>query len=166
MLQVRDATPDDAQRLAPRLRAADLREIRAMTRQPPVDVLRGGILASDPCHAVVGEDGAPVAVFGVVPDRAVGSGALWLLGADEIVATPYLFLRESRAWIERLLARYETLRVVIDARNDVHVKWLGWCGFSLRRTLPRHGVERRTFYELARSRPALHDGAAARPEPS
>lgn len=153
MLLVRDATLEDAPRLAPRLRPADLREVSAVTRLPVVDVLRSGIAASVPCHTVmkVGDD-CPLAIFGVVPDKAPGSGAVWLLGRDEIVSEPLFFLRASRGWVERLQGRYATLRVVIDARNDVHLAWLRWCGFSLRRTLARHGVEGLPFHEFVRVR--------------
>ncbi len=153
MILVREATLEDAPRLAPRLRSADLREVSAVTRLPVEDVLRSGITASVPCHAVmkVGDD-CPLAIFGVVPDKAPGSGAVWLLGRDEIVSEPLLFLRASRGWVERLLGRYAALRVVIDARNEAHLAWLRWCGFSLRRTLPRHGVEGLPFHEFVRAR--------------
>lgn len=151
MMRVRPARADDAGALAPRLRAADLREIQAVTRQSPLEVLLGGIAASDPCDAVVDGDDRPLAVFGVVPGEDRDTGVIWLLGSDELVERPFAFLRRSRAAIDALLGRYRTLWNVVDARNEVHVRWLRWCGFVIRRTIDDYGVERRPFYEFART---------------
>jgi len=151
VIRVRPARPADAEAVAPRLRAADLREIRAVTAEAPISVLRGGIAASDPCHAVVGGDDAAVGLFGVCPEQA-GSGVVWLLGTDALVDEPRIFLRHSRAWVGELLARYARLWNMIDARNEVHLRWLGWCGFSIVRTVEDYGVERRRFHEIARTR--------------
>lgn len=151
MIRVRPARPDDAAALAPRLRAADLQEIHAVTLQTPHEVLLGGIACSDPCHTVVDDDDRPLAVFGVVPGQDAGTGVIWLLGSDELVSRPRTFLKSSRAWIGTLLERYHTLSNVIDARNEVHVRWLRWCGFEIGRTIENHGVERRPFHEFART---------------
>ena len=151
MIQVRPARLDDAGALAPRLRAADMQEIQAVTRQTPLEVLLGGIAASNPCAAVVDGSDRPLAVFGVVPGEDPGIGVVWLLGSDELVEQPVAFLRRSRAVIDGLLGRYHTLWNVVDARNEVHVRWLRWCGFVIRRTIQDHWVERRPIHEFART---------------
>jgi len=134
LLAVRAAGTRDAEALAPRLRAADLREVAAATGQRPLDVLARGVASSDPALAAV-------------PDGE-GSGVVWLLGSDELVRRPAFFLRTSRRWLERLHERYRRLWNFVDARNEVHLRWLRWCGFSVIRTVAEHGIEGRPFHEV------------------
>ena len=152
MIRVRGAVTGDARRLASRLRGADLQEIRAVTREDPFDLLCQSIAWSNPCYTIVGEDAESLAIFGVVPDPcAEGVGRIWLLGSDDLVFRhSYIFLRHSRKWIEKLHERYPTLWNYVDARNEVHIRWLKWCGFTLLRRIEEYGVERRPFYEFER----------------
>jgi hypothetical protein len=86
----------------------------------------------------------------VNPDpRQEDAGLIWLLGSDELVRYSYVFLRQCRAWITKLHARYEILWNCVDARNEVHVRWLVWCGFTILETIEEYGVERRPFYGFA-----------------
>jgi hypothetical protein len=162
MMRVRPAQSEDAGELAPRLREADLREIRAVTREEPRDVLRAGIAASDPGHAVVGAGGEVLALFGVIPGPAPGAdpgaatpaGSVWLLGSDALVARPRAFVHLSRAALPLLFERYRSLGNVVDCRNVVHVRWLRWAGFTIHRTLSEYGVERRPFHAFSQTRAA------------
>lgn len=154
MIHVRPAVSGDADHLAPRLRPADLREIEAVTAESPRAVLASGIAASSPCFAVekrAAEGAEVIAVFGVVPDKVPGSGAVWLLGSEALVREPLFFLRASRKWMARLASEYPLLRAVIDPRNEIHLRWLRSCGFSLRSVLPNFGTLGLTFYELSLS---------------
>lgn len=153
MFRVRTAREADAFALAPGLREADLREIRANLGESPAPVLARGVELSEPCYAVVREDDCPVALFGAVPDSASKNvGLVWLLGSDELVEHPFFFLRNSRRWIGRLHRRYETLWNYVDARNEVHARWLSWCGFTRLGTIENFGVEGRPFHEFRRVR--------------
>jgi hypothetical protein len=146
-LRVRRAVVADVGLLGPRLRAMDVREVEAVTAMPPAAALALGIETSKPCFAVVDADDQPVAIFGVQP-AGRGAGTVWLLGSDELVQRPLLFLRESRHWLKRLHQSYPVLRAVADARNEVHLRWLAWCGFVHRRTLPSYGRQRIPFCEF------------------
>ncbi|MEE4378437.1 MAG: hypothetical protein V2J55_13150 [Candidatus Competibacteraceae bacterium] len=149
VLRVRPAVRQDAAALASCLRQADLREIMAATTEQPLLILEHGVAWSAPCLAVTDEFDRPVALFGVVPDPVNSDiGRIWLLAAETLVAHPYAFLRHSREWINKLLDRYRVLWNTIDARNDVHIRWLEWCGFRIIATLDKHGPEQRTFYEF------------------
>jgi hypothetical protein len=153
VIHVRPADPADADALAPRLRAADRRELEAtLGRVSPSVVLRRGVEASDPCFAVVAS-GAVVALFGVVPtarDREVGS--VWLLGSDDFAARPAFIVRSSKAWLATLHERYRVLVNHVDARNEVHIRWLRWCGFVFVRRIERFGAMGLPFYEVRRER--------------
>lgn len=150
-LEVFPARFEDADRLAGKLRQVDRREIQAATGEEPVLMLRQGISWSDPCYTIMTVTDQPVAMFGVVPDSHTPDlGRIWLLGSDELVGYSHTFLRHSRKWIEKLHERYFTLWNYVDARNEVHIRWLKWCGFILLRRIEEYGVERRPFYEFER----------------
>lgn len=146
-LRVRRAAVADAASLGPRLRAMDAREVEAVTALPPTAALVLGIETSKPCYAVVDADDRPVAIFGVQP-AGRGAGTVWLLGSDELVQRPLAFLRQSRYWLNTLHRSYRIMRAVADARNEVHLRWLAWCGFVHCRTLPTNGRERIPFCEF------------------
>ncbi|WP_438027644.1 hypothetical protein [Sorangium sp. So ce233] len=69
-----------------------------------------------------------------------------------LVERPLPFLRNSRAWVDKLMDGYQTLWNVVDARNEIHIRWLRWCGFTILRTIENYGVEARRFHEFARMR--------------
>ncbi len=70
MTKVRLARFGDAAHLAPRLREADLQEIKANLGEDPPTVLARGIAESDPCYAVLNGEDIPIALFGVVSIQA------------------------------------------------------------------------------------------------
>jgi|ERR1044072_64245 hypothetical protein len=152
---IRTAKLSDIHDLAPRLREADIQEIKAASGETSVGVLERGLFSSDPCYVVVRDDGRSLALFGVVPDLSsnfVSSGIIWLLGSDDLVKYSYTFLRYGREWIERLQERYNFLWNYVDARNETHIRWLKWCGFSFYAILEKHGVEQRPFYKFGKQR--------------
>lgn len=159
MLHVRSAEPGDADALAPRLRPADQREIEAALGLSPTLVLQRGVEASAPCHAVV-EEGVVLALFGVVPTAREETGAVWLLASEDFAARSSFIVRSSKAWITTLHERYRVLTNYVDARNEVHLRWLRWCGFVSVRRIEQFGAMGLPFYEVRREREA---GDAGRP---
>lgn len=154
MIEIRSARHEDAARLAPLLRAADLQEIRANVGEDPLILLERSIAVSDPCYAVVDLEDRPMALFGAAPDDCrEGVGVVWLLGSSELIAHPFFVIRQSRKWIQELQRSYRVLWNCVDARNEVHIRWLKWCGFEFIRLIERYGVEQRPFYEFQKVRP-------------
>lgn len=153
MILVRPAIIEDADELAPRLRAADVQEIKANLGEPPLIVLESGIASSDPCYAAVNEEDKVLALFGVVPDsRTDDVGMIWLLGSNELLTHSVYFLRHCRKWVEKLHEQYRVLWNYVDARNEIHIRWLKWCDFTVLELIERHGVEQRPFYEFTKER--------------
>jgi hypothetical protein len=153
MISVRPARWGDAADVAPRLRIADLQEVSASLGESPISVLEEGIAESDPCYAVTDKAGSVLALFGVVPQVGdEGVGRIWLLGSQELVAERFYFARNSRLWVDCLQDRYSVLWNWVDARNEVHIRWLKWCGFTLTGVDETYGVEGRPFYEFKRIR--------------
>lgn len=154
-MRVRPARAEDAGRLAPVLRAADLREIQANLGEDPRLVLARSLAISDPCYAAVDERDQPMALFGAAPDlRDADVGMVWLLGSDALAAHAFSVARHSRAWVGTLQQRYRVLWNRVDSRNDVHIRWLRWCGFTVVKLIQHYGVERRPFYEFEKVRDA------------
>ncbi|MGH9631056.1 MAG: hypothetical protein ACRD7E_22340, partial [Bryobacteraceae bacterium] len=150
---MRPATQGDAEQLAPRLRKADLREIQAASGGEPLAILQQGVASSVPCLAAVDSAGHLLALFGVIPDPdRSDTGMVWLLGSPELLRHRASILRMSREWVDRLHETYRVLWNFVDARNQVHVRWLQWSGFELLRLVAGHGFERRPFYQFERVR--------------
>ena len=153
MITCRLAKEEDAKELAPRLRSADLQEIKAVTGEEPLKALERSLAWSDPGHAITDEVDKVVALFGVIPDsEEENMGCVWLLGSDDLVKHSVSFLRQSRKWVEKLHQRYDCLWNYIDARNEIHIRWLKWCGFTFLRRVEEYGVEQRPFYEFERKK--------------
>ena len=152
-VSVRESMLEDAARMAPNLRTADLRELQACCGPDvsPQEVLEAGIKTSkDPRTLEV--DGEPAAIFGVVDAKEEEPSVciVWLLGTNKIKDVRSYFLRNCKDVLENIGEPYEVLTNFVDARNTVHVKWLRWMGFTLFREVEDYGAESRTFYEFAR----------------
>jgi hypothetical protein len=153
MIRIRPALISDAVGLAPKMRKADLQEIKANLGEDPFVVLERGIAQSSPSYTVVNEADQPLALFGVVPDTGdTDVGLVWLLASDELAQHPFFVLRNSRKWVEKFQRQYRVLWNHIDARNELHIRWLQWSGFTLLRRIENFGVEQRPFYEFEKVR--------------
>lgn len=133
-LVVRRANTLDVQVFAPLLRKADELEVDAAAQQTPEEALTDGLKYSDPCYAAFWK-GEPLCMFGVVPHNMPEDperfGAIWLLGTDLIDEMGLGFLRASQQWIEDFSEIYVALGNRVDCRNEAHIKWLNWLGFTL-----------------------------------
>lgn len=154
----RPATIADAQALAPRLRQADLAEIAAHTGHSPLQALEDGVRDSQWSLAVClsGSDEV-IALCGVGHHKdAPDIGVPWMLASDALVAVQTPFLRRSRAVVDLMQRPYRVLANVVDARNQVHIRWLSWCGFRFIRLHPEFGQGRLPFYEFVRIAPCAN----------
>ena len=152
MAIIRRATLADAHRLAALLRVEDIAEIKACSGQDPLTALVEAV-TSHPNTLVAIHDGEPCAMFGVVAAPHPQVGIVWLLGADALATIPVVFTRHSKRQIEVWHQTYPVLMNVVDARNEVHLKWLRWCGFTFINRHEEFGPEGRPFLEFVRLRP-------------
>lgn len=155
MIEIRKATIHDANKIAKRLRRADLEEIRASHGAQPS---YGPLLAACVCDSkkawAAYEGDTIIALGGVAevegpPDMTVG--VPWM------VATPYapprFFLREARAYISELLDDFDVLTNYVDARNEKSIQWLHRMGFEFCDVAPFYGAEKRPFIQFYQSKP-------------
>jgi hypothetical protein len=103
---------------------------------------------------VVTKDDTPILIFGVVREEVEGivKGAVWMVGTPEMKSISRLFARESQLWLDEISIGYDLLWNYVDARNDLHHRWLKWCGFTFLRLVPI-GPRRLPFYEFVKITP-------------
>lgn len=121
--------------LAPRMRAADVDEVWAARRVEPLDALLVSMRGSD--VAICGlADGIPRAAFGARKGTSLSHGVGWALGDAWLDSHPLTFWRYSLHWRDQLLARFGSLRNVVDARNTASIRWLTRLGAEWRPAVP------------------------------
>jgi len=133
-VEIRPATLADAALLE--LRAADRAEVAALSGRDPREALAESVERSAMAWAGLA-DGRLVCLFGVVPASLAGvTGVPWLLGSDDVCAYSRAFLRRNRAYVSAMLGEFPVLRNVVDARNEVSIRWLRWLGFTFGEACP------------------------------
>lgn len=138
------AKPEHIDWIAPRMRRADVDEVRAASGKSPREALEFSVDRSNEAYTALFND-VPAAMFGVGWINIInGIGAPWLLGTDEVEKNYRHFLRGSKWWIGQLSSRYDILTNVVDDRNTVSKRWLAFLGFTLFEPTVI-GVERRPF---------------------
>ena len=141
-------TLEDIKYLAPRLRQEDKQEILAGSGLLPYEALYIGFKNAVIVFTIFNPKNKPVGIFGV-DDVGNGIGAIWLLATKDLAKIQIAFLKECREVIKFLNTKYKILWNFVDCRNQLHIKWLRWCGFKFIRKLNR-GVLQKPFYEIIR----------------
>lgn len=145
------AAVSHAVELAPRLRKADIDELKASTGGDPLELLVEAVLYPGALSRAFLDpaDGSVAGMFGVAPvDEKAGS--VWLVSTYAVERYPLRFLRRCKRFLPKLHAYRPLLFNYVDARNTVHLTWLKWLGFSFVALHEHFGVERRPFYEIVR----------------
>jgi hypothetical protein len=129
--EIVQATLEHAQRMAPRLREADIEEIWASSMSKPEQSLTRGVSCSS--HAWTGlVDGEPACIFGVVPVSFMsGIGVPWMLGTPLVEEHATAFLRRNRRYVKHMTRAYNYLINYVDDRNVKAIAWLEWLGFTV-----------------------------------
>lgn len=124
-------------RVLENLREADIKEIKALNREPVVESVLMAIRSSD-LKWVAYADGEPVCLFGcalVVDTDIFGErkliGRPWLVGTDEVGRHPVALYRKSERFIDMMRHRYKRLENYVHRDNVLSVRWLRWLGFRM-----------------------------------
>ena len=143
---VRQATPEDAHKLAPKMRNADREEIKASHNSTPLNALLHPFTQlQHKTFSIIGtEEEDVIGMFGVVPCETKNYGIAWLLSSDELLNHTRQFLRECPKWVNEMSKDYKYLYNYVDERNIVAIKWLQFLGFKDIETLP-YGYEKKNF---------------------
>lgn len=96
--------------------------------------------------------GKPAFMWGVCRGVAPDTGVPWLLSTDDIYTVSREFLKQSRAYVERMQAHFLYLENRVHAENIFSMRWLKWCGFTVNDTPEMINGE--SFYSFWRERNA------------
>lgn len=124
---VRRARAEDVPFLAENIREEDRLEIWHGARKTPLEAFQTGYEVSDTPYTVEWK-GNPVAMFGV--SGANGVGVPWMLATDDLKKIRKSFLRECRSYVQELNNEYPILVNLVWAKNEIHIQWLKWLGFT------------------------------------
>lgn len=132
MIRVRKAKTEDADMIAPLLRAEDAREVMRLGCGPASGCIRRAIDGSRMAGVFFHGD-APLCVFGVADASVIdrNTGIPWLVGTSELARHPRPFLRETRKWVSAWMELYSILTNYVDADYAKAIRWLRWLGFSI-----------------------------------
>lgn len=145
---IRESIPEDVDYIAAHMRAADVAEVTAHSGSTPYDALAKGLAWSSRCLTAVWRED-PICMFGVGTIMS-DVGMAWMLGTKGVEDGSLWFLRNSKDCLQALHEDHTLLFNYVDARNEVHIKWLRWLGFSFVNLHQEFGVGRLPFYEIVR----------------
>ena len=139
-------TLEDIKYLAPRLRQEDKQEILAGSGLLPYEALHIGFKNAVIVFTIFNPKNKPVGIFGV-DDLGNGVGGIWLLATKDLAKIQIAFLKQCREVVKFLNTKYKILWNFVDCRNQLHIKWLKWCGFQFINK-KQYGVLDKPFYEF------------------
>ena len=99
-------------------------------------------------YVIQNKGGDNVALAGV-DDVGKNQGLVWMVATPLLLNHQMEFLRYSKTWIDEACRPYEAVGNLVHAKNEVHLKWLRWCGFTFLRKV-RAGPFNEEFYEFMR----------------
>ena len=121
----------DVLKLKDNLRYEDKREVETLGHTPE-QALGYAYLSSTICRSIMNNYDQVVGMYGVVPvTESEISGIVWMLGSNGLLKIKTSFLKESRTEVDGMNTLYPHLCNLIDSRNEVHLKWIKWCGFKI-----------------------------------
>ena len=147
--------------LAPRLREADRREVRAAFGRPAEAILKAGFRNAKRCWTVLA-GARPIAMFGVGRRPQPRIGTAWLLASDDFERYARQLRREGPYWVDALMIGHDVLTNFVPDENRVAVRWLSWLGFELLVLHRGVGTGGEDFWEFAAFRPGTRERYLAR----
>lgn len=132
-----------AQELSELLRAIDRREIHAASDNV-LHEIKASINESDECWAAYEKKGRGlIAVWGIKRIKDYPGRLIWCLGTYRISQYWLSFAGVSRRIVQRWANRYGVLHNAVGVFNEDAIKWLEWCGATMREPIQ---VGREQFY--------------------
>jgi len=136
-VDIRESVVEDAVALAPRLRRADLAELRAAGHDIAEVPIREGIVESDWAMTAT-VDGEIACVFGLARTGTMLApiGVPWMLGTDLVTANARALMVLAGYYIAQMLQEYEQLVNIVHAPNRRAIGWLRRMGFHVEQARP------------------------------
>jgi len=131
-------------------RDEDRREVEDISHKPLITNLLFALEHAKPCLTARTHFGELYGIFGVLPSFHHW-GAIAFIGTKAIEQNTISFLRGSKDVLNYVQQHYDMLCNIVDARNEVHVRWLKWLGFSMIRRLDNFGAKQIQVLEFAKA---------------
>ncbi len=143
------AEPDDVVDVVSRLRPVDVEECVAMQGFTPKEFFQLMGYDGDNTYVIYNAEGVNVALAGIVP-HAPNMAQIWMIATPDLENHGIEFLRYTRAFITEITQGYNLLFNWVLATNEVHIKWLKWCGFTFLKKHETFGAAGVPFYSFVR----------------
>jgi hypothetical protein len=141
------ATHLDILDVAKRIREVDNRECKASIGVDALSYLP--LIDPSNTYAILNSDGKNFALAGVSPLQFCDlGGQIWMVATDDIKNHKIEFLKYSQSFIKHVMEPYDYVMNWVDARNELHIQWLKWCGFVFLKKHTCFGAEGIPFYEF------------------
>lgn len=128
-LKFKPSELSEVAQLAPRLRADDKEELKAIGSDP-VTSLTKGIQESKECISVYTSKDLIIGMFGY-SELNKNIAVIWFLGSDEIEKYPLTFVKEGKKFINRLLNKYEIAANCVYGKNKTHIEYIKRLGCTI-----------------------------------
>lgn len=141
------ATQTHIDKMKGNLRESDKQQLWASTRMGPDEGLQRAFDISKFCWVGV-LNNKPILCFGVSAFSLLSSkGSPWLLATDDIKKAKVKFIKGCRKCVRKMLSFFDRLENTVDVRNEVSIRWLKWCGFTIGESIS-YGPNRLMFYKF------------------
>lgn len=151
MARIRHASIHDVGYVGPRLRAADVEEIRATTGERPTYALLKSYTVSTWVKVAVDDQDFPVAMFGLCALND-DFGIPWMLVTDDFNKIIQPFRRQCRGVVADMQRQCRILHNYVQATNVTAQRWLRWCGFTVDPIPQPYGHLKQPFFPFTRIR--------------
>lgn len=133
------ATTRDALELAPRMRDADVFEVRASGNYEPEQALLASMRYSERSWTLRIDDEI-AAMWGIAPHPwssfLAPAGIPWLLTSDVVDREWLVFARLCKPVVAEVMKKYHLLENQIHAQHTVALRWARWVGFEVESPRP------------------------------
>jgi hypothetical protein len=117
--------------LSENIRDADKEEVIAKTgKQDFKKVIVQGWLMADMCKTVL-VDNEVAFVYGIVESDHKDIGSPFMLATPLVSKIKIPLIRNCRQRVYEMEQKYKILFNYIDSRNDLHLRFIKWCGFEI-----------------------------------
>tara|TARA_B100001093_G_scaffold508707_1_gene571411 strand:- start:384 stop:845 length:462 start_codon:yes stop_codon:yes gene_type:complete len=133
MLKLIKAVERDAINLAPRLRAIDVLEVKAVGSTPKKSLLKSFSLPNTKVFSGIDlKTNEVVLMYGVCDSiDDPNTGVIWMLASPSIHKHKKDVYKLSKPTIDDLSKPYKTVYNFVHKDNKTSIRWLEWAGFTV-----------------------------------
>ena len=135
--------PEDILYLAPRLRQADVTELKAMTGMKADEGLMASFNSSLPDFTkTIFIADKQVGIFGLSPSAVIGIAYVWMVGTPDLSLLKKDLIIQTKKELQHMTNAFPILTNVVYSKNTVHIKWLHHLGFKFLRRYENFGYNK------------------------